>query len=102
MATQERKSPPARDREARAAAQMPADKLMTEARSKYPKWNQAAYEKLRDGHPSMSKNSKEFAFYLVLKGLRPDPYKKGDCRSFPNFVFIRSANRVASLQRRPS
>ena len=102
MATQERKSPPARDREARAAAQMPADKLMTEARSKYPKWNQAAYEKLRDGHPSMSTNAREFAFYLVLKGLRPEPYKRGDCRSFPNFVFIRSANRVASLQRRPS
>ncbi len=75
-------SPPARERETRAAAQVPSEKLMNDAKIKYPKWDLGAYKKLREGHPSMTKNAKEYACYLALKDLRPKPYKKGDCRSF--------------------
>jgi hypothetical protein len=68
----------ARERPARAAAELPSGQQMKDAASKHSDWDQNAYEKLKKTGPSNQKDSKKFAEFLVLKALRPKAYKKGD------------------------
>ncbi len=65
-------------REQRPSATQPSFDKMGAAATKYPAWDQAAYENLKRSSPSNQKNSTEFAEFLVLKGQRPKAYRKGD------------------------
>jgi hypothetical protein len=68
----------ARERPARAAAELPSEQQMKAATAKHSEWEPLAYEKLKKTGPSNQKDSKKFAEFLVLKALRPKAYKKGD------------------------